>query len=135
MLSEHERREVREFLGRLRRDGVDSIFLERNPQMMGDSLSEFSRLSTVLVSSFYGGDQEFNLEDLKLFNEVQAKINNRCIDFLYGTFCDDVNELVFVSKADAKKCADLVRVLNEILCRGENQELQSIIYNLQGPVR
>jgi hypothetical protein len=134
MLSEHERREVREFLGRLRRDGVDSTFLERNPQMMGDSLSEFSRLSTVLVSSVYGGDQEFNLEDLKLFNEVQAKFNNRFIDFLHATFYDDVNDLVLVSKSDARKCAELIRGLNGILCGSNNDELTSMTHNLRGPL-
>jgi hypothetical protein len=132
MLSEHERREVREFLERLRRDGVDSIFLELNPQMLGDSLSEFSRLSTVLVSSFYGGDQEFNLEDLKLFNEVQAKINNRFIGLLHETFYGDVSDLVLVSKTDARKCAELIGGLNGILCGSNNEELTSMAHNLRG---
>ncbi len=132
MLSEHERRKVREFLDRLRLDGVESILHRGNPQMWGDFLTEFSRLSTVLVSSVYGGDQEFNLEDLKLFNEVQAKFNNRFIDFLHATFYDDVNDLVLVSKSDARKCAELIRGLNGILCGSNNDELTSMAHNLRG---
>jgi hypothetical protein len=134
MLSAHERREVKEFLGRLRRDGVNSIFLERNPQMLGDALAEFSRLSTVLVSSIHGGDQEFNLEDLKLFNEVQANFNNRFIGFLHATFYDDVYKLVLVSITDARKCAELIRGLNGILCGSNNDELTSMAHNLRGPL-
>jgi hypothetical protein len=132
MLSEYERKEVSEFLGRLKRDGIDSIFLEENPQMLGDALTEFSRLSSALLTLVCDGDKEFGIEDLKIFDKIQKKYNDIFARHLLATFCENMNDMSFVSRKDAHQCVELVCGLKSILSAFNDEDLTLLARRLHG---